>query len=213
METIQHHLKPSCTKKCNRRSFIVKSIYTSLGIGLNSSLLVAASTPCSSGKKQDEEIFKVLDELVDKYLPIFGTCSQTSFYALNEAFNLKAEKFVKALAPFPGIALRGETCGAVSGCLSGIALVYEDDDIFNEEKHGLSLKPSFTFCSKFEMEYGSTRCRDVIENVTGKKYNVAKPDDYDLLRQEGVYSNCPSVIKKAVHIAAEIILAKSKSIY
>ena len=210
MKTIQHHFKPSCTKKYNRRSFVVKSIYTSLGIGLNSSLLIAASPPCSSGKKQDEEIFKVLDELVDK--SIFGTCSQTSFYALNEAFNLKADKFIKALAPFPGIALRGETCGAVSGCLSAIALVYEDDDIINQEKHGLSLKPSFTFCSKFEMEYGSTRCRDVIENVTGKKYNVAKPDDYDVLRQEGAFSHCSSVIKKAVHIAAEIILAKSKSI-
>ena len=212
MEKIQHHFKPSCKKKCNRRSFIVKSIYTSLGIGLSSSLLVAASTPCFYGKKQDEEIFKVLDELVDKYLPIFGTCSQTSFYALNEAFNLKADKFVKALAPFPGIASRGETCGAVSGCLSGIALVYEDDDIFNKDKHGLSFKPSSTFCSKFEMEYGSTRCRDVIENVTGKKYNLAKPDDYDVLRQEGAFSHCPSVIKKAVHIAAEIILVNSKSI-
>jgi len=212
MEKIQHHFKPSCKKKCNRRSFIVKSIYTSLGIGLSSSLLVAASTPCFYGKKQDEEIFKVLDELVDKYLPIITTCSMTSFYALNEAFNLKADKFVKALAPFPGIASRGETCGAVSGCLSGIALVYEDDDIFNKDKHGLSFKPSSTFCSKFEMEYGSTRCRDVIENVTGKKYNLAKPDDYDVLRQEGAFSHCPSVIKKAVHIAAEIILVKSNSI-
>jgi C_GCAxxG_C_C family probable redox protein len=212
MKTMQHHLKPSCTKKCNRRSFIVKSIYTSLGIGLNTSLLIAASPPCSPGKKQDEEIFKVLDELVDKYFPIFGTCSQTSFYALNETFNLKADKFVKALASFPGIALRGETCGAVSGCLSGIALVYEDDDIFIKEKHGLSLKPSFTFCSKFEKEYGSTRCRDVIERVTGKKYNVTRPEDYELLGQESVYSHCPAVIKKAVHIAAEIILAKSKSI-
>ena len=206
MDTIQHHLKPSCTKKCNRRSFIGKSIYTSLGIGLNSSMLVAASTSFSSGKKQDEEIFKVLDELVDK--SVFGTCSQNSFYALNEAFNLKADKLLKALAPFPGIALRGETCGAVSGCLSAIALVYEDDDIYNKEKLGGSFKPSFTFCSKFEMEYGSTRCRDVIQKVTGKKYNIAKPDDYDVLRQEGASSPCRSVIKKAVHIAAEIILVK-----
>jgi C_GCAxxG_C_C family probable redox protein len=210
METMQHHLKQSCTKKCNRRSFIVKSIYTSLGIGLNSSLLIAASHPCSSGKKQDEEIFKVLDELVDK--SVFGTCSQNSLYALNEAFNLKADKLLKALAPFPGIALRGETCGAVSGCLSAIALVYEDDDIYNKEKHGGSFKPSFTFCSKFEMEYGSTRCRDVIQKVTGKKYNIAKPDDYDVFIQEGASSHCRSVIKKAVHIAAEIILVKSKSI-
>ena len=111
----------------------------------------------------------------------------------------------------PGIALRGETCGAVSGSLLGIALVYEDDNIYDKEKHGLSLEPSFSFCSKFESEFGSTRCRDVIEHVSGKKYNVAKPEDYELLGKEGVYIHCPAVIKKAVHIAAEIILEKTKS--
>jgi C_GCAxxG_C_C family probable redox protein len=208
MEKIQHNFKLSCTKKCNRRSFIVKSIYTSLGIGLNTSLLIAASPPCSPGKKQDEEIFKVLDELVDKYFPIFGTCSQTSFYALNKVFNLDADEFVKSLASMPGIALRGETCGAVTGSLLAIAMVYEED-IFDDARKRLSREPSYKFCTQFEKKYSSTRCRDVIEQVTGKKYPVNKPEDYSLLGPEGVYDHCPAIIKEAVHIAAELILEKS----
>ena len=210
MKTI-HNLSPSCTNKCNRRSFIAKSIYTSLGIGLNTGLLIAASPTCSTGGKLDEEIFKVIDELVDKYFPVFGTCSQTSFYVLNNAFNLKAEEFVKALVSMPGIALRGETCGAVSGSLMAIALVYEEE-IFDEERKRLSQKPSYSFCTEFETEYSSTRCRDVIEHVSGKKYNVTKPEDYELLGQEGVYNHCPGVVKKAAHIAAKIILEKLKSL-
>ena len=206
---MQHHLKPSCADKCNRRSFINKSVCSSLGITLYTSLFISTLTSCSSSKKSKEEIYKQLNELVDKYLPVFGTCSETSFYALNETFNLKADKFVKALASFPGIAGRGETCGAVSGSLLAIALVYEEDNIKDKEKQRLSREPSFTFCSKFENEYGSTRCRDVIESVTGKKYNVTKPEDYKILRQDGALDNCDKVIKKALHIAAEIILEKS----
>lgn len=202
---------PSCADKCSRRSFIAKSIYTSFGIGLNTGLLIAASPPYSPEMKSDEEIFKTLDELVDKYFPVFGTCSQTSFYALNTAFNLKAEEFVKALVSMPGIALRGETCGAVSGSLLAIALAYEEET-FDEERRRLSRKPSYDFCLEFEREYGSTRCRDVIEKVSGKKYNVAKPEDYELLGKEGVYNHCPAVVKKAVHIAAKMILQKSKSV-
>lgn len=211
MKTFKNYVRPTCTNKCNRRSFIVKSIYTSLGIGLSTNLLQAVSPHNPTGINQDEEIYKALDELVDKYFPIFGTCSQTSFYALNKVFNLNADEFVKAFASMPGIALRGETCGAVSGSLMAIALVFEED-IFDEENKRLSREPSFSFCSEFEKEYGSTRCRDVIEHVTGKKYNVIKPEDYEVLGQEGVYSHCSAIVKKAVHIAADIILDKPKSI-
>jgi len=162
----------------------------------------------SKGDKSKEEILKELDELVDKYLPRFETCSQTSFYALNKVFELNAEEFVKSLASMPGIALRGETCGAVSGSLLAIALAYEKE-IFDDERKRLSREPSLKFCSKFEEKYGSTRCRDVIESVTGKKYNLTKPEDYRLLGEEGVYKHCPGIIKSALHVAAELILEKT----
>lgn len=211
MKTKKSPLIPICSNRCTRRSFIVKSIYTSLGIGLSTNMLQAAPSLLPVNKKQDEEIFKVLDELVDKYFNVFGTCSQTSFYVLNEVFQLEAEELVKALISMPGIALRGETCGAVSGSLMAIALAYEEE-IFDEERKGLSREPSYRLCTEFEQEYGSTQCRDVIEHVTGKKYNITKPEDYEVLGQENVYVHCPAVVKKAVHIAAEIILEKTESV-
>jgi len=208
METRDNYLKQACNNRCNRRSFIAKSICTSLGIGLSSSLLFTTAKPSQIGEKLQEDLLNKLDELVDKYFPVFGTCSQTSFYALNKVFNLDADEFVKALASMPGIALRGETCGAVTGSLQAIAMMFEEE-IFDEERKRISREPSYRFCAEFEKEYGSTRCRDVIEHVTGKEYIIEKPEDYQLLGSEGVYYHCPAIIKKAVHLAAEIMLEKS----
>jgi len=193
--------------KFSRREFIVYSFKFTTGIGFLTESCLASLTRVSTSHQSKEEILKQLDALVDTSLPVFGTCSQTSFYALNETFNLKSDNIVKALAPFPGIALRGETCGAVTGSLMAIALIYEDDDIKNKSKK-LSNPPSFTFCSQFESEFGSTRCRDVIEHVTKKKYDISKPEDYKILSQDGALKNCHLVIKKAIHLAAEIMLEK-----
>jgi len=198
----QHH---SSTYKSNRRSFVIKSTVSSLGISLFSSTFISAFTAIVNGEKSKEEIHKQLDELVDEYMPQLGACSQTSFYALNKVFKLKADKIVKGLASFPGIALRGETCGAVTGSLLAIGLVYEENMI-DKEKKRLSRKPSVKFCSEFEKAFSSTRCRDVIEHVSGKKYDITKPEDYIQLGQDGVYKYCPTVVKKAVHIVADIIL-------
>lgn len=210
MKAIQKQSQPFCKNKCNRRSFILKSVYTSMGLTLSSSLLSSSLTSVSSNRQLKEDIYKLLDELVDKNFPILKTCSQTSFNALNQAFNLNAENLVKALASFPGIAFRGETCGAVSGCLLGIALVYEED-LNNSEKQRLSNGPSINFCERFESEFGSTRCRDVIKKMTNKEYQVLKPEDYGILAKDGVFNNCPIVVKKALHIAADIILERSNT--
>jgi C_GCAxxG_C_C family probable redox protein len=209
MTTNQNRFKPVCDGQCTRRSFISKSICTSIGVAFSTNLLLAGSSKYLNGRKQEDETTTELDELVDKYFPIFGTCSQTSFYALNKVFNINAEEFVKSLVSMPGIALRGETCGAVTGSLLAIAMVYEED-IFDEERKRLSRQPSYSFCSQFENIFGSTRCRDVIENVTGKKYNVSKPEDYEMLGSEDVYKHCPAIIKEAAHIAAKLILKKTE---
>ncbi|MCX6328605.1 MAG: C-GCAxxG-C-C family protein [Bacteroidia bacterium] len=192
-------------KKTSRRKFISSASALALGsaaFGLN----IPAET---KKKKSKEEVYKQLDELVDKYLPVFGACSQTSFYALNKTFNLKADIIVKALASFPGIAMRGETCGAVSGSLMGVALVYEGDKYDEKGAKKLSLGPSEKFCSEFENEFSTTRCRDVIKHNTGKEYVLTKKADYQAVSRDGGFKHCSGVIKKAVHYAADIIMEKS----
>ena len=56
-----------------------------------------------------------LNAKVTEYLKLSGNCAQTTFLTLQEGFNLEGGAILKALTPFPGIGLRGETCGAVTG--------------------------------------------------------------------------------------------------
>ena len=58
-----------------------------------------------------------------------GNCAQTSFAILNEEHDLDGDQILKALTPFPGIALRGETCGAVTGSLMALGLVYGRENL------------------------------------------------------------------------------------
>jgi hypothetical protein len=78
-----------------------------------------------------EVIFANLDQKVQEYLSLCGNCAQTSFIALQEQFELEdGGAILKALTPFPGIALRGETCGTVVGSLMALGLVYGRGNLY-----------------------------------------------------------------------------------
>src|SRR4030067_3367544 len=85
-------------------------------------------------------------------------CAQSSFAVLQQEFDLEGGPILKALTPFPGIALRGETCGAVVGCLMAIGLVYGRDRLDDWKGYNASLSPSRRFCARFEEVHGSTSC-------------------------------------------------------
>jgi C_GCAxxG_C_C family probable redox protein len=111
-----------------------------------------------------EEVFEGLTQKVNKYYPISGNCAQTSFIALQEQFELDGGAILKALTPFPGVALRGETCGAVVGCLMALGLVYGRDELDDWSGYLASLRPARRFCRRFEKEHSGTTCGDVLES-------------------------------------------------
>ena len=72
-----------------------------------------------------EEVMISLDKKVKKVISISGNCAQAAFLALQEQFKLEDGAILKALTPFPGgIALKGETCGVVIGCVLALGLVF-----------------------------------------------------------------------------------------
>ncbi len=74
-----------------------------------------------------------IEERAKEILDISGNCAQSSFAALQEQFDLGSENILKALTPFPGLALRGEACGAVVGSLMALGLVYGRDELNNQK--------------------------------------------------------------------------------
>ena len=146
---------------------------------------------------------------VSKTLKQSKNCAQTSFAVLQDEFSLDGGPILKALTPFPGIALRGETCGAVIGCLMALGLVYGRDDLDDWKGYLASLPPSRRFCRRFEEANGSTACSAILEKKLGRSYDLA--DRVDALKYAvgGGQKTCGKVIESAVQIAAEIIMKKS----
>jgi C_GCAxxG_C_C family probable redox protein len=155
-----------------------------------------------------ELVYKLLDQKVNNYMEISFNCAQSSYLALEEQFGLEGDEVLKALTPLAGIAERGETCGAVIGPLMIFGLIYgrgknrlNDWDIYRA-----SLVPSGVFCRLFEQEYGSTMCRDIQKKKFGKSFDLTNPADLREFQESDATNRCSSVVRKAVRIAADIIL-------
>ncbi len=153
-------------------------------------------------------VMKMLDQKVDQYMQRSHHCAQSSFMALQEQFTLKGDQVFKALTPLPGIAERGETCGAVTGPLMAMGLIYGRDvhQMEDWDRYQSSLVPAGQFCMHFENEFGTTLCHQVQEGKFGKCYRLTDPDELQDFQNAGATEKCSEVVRSAVHMAAEIIL-------
>ncbi len=160
----------------------------------------------TEGTVSCEELLGRVSKRAGELLMRSGNCAQASFMALKEHFNLDDGRILKALTPFPGIGLRGETCGAVIGSLMALGLVYGRENIDDMPGYFRSLPPARKFCRRFEKEQGSTMCETILEVKLGKKLNLANPVDSAVYLSSGGPEKCAEVVACAVRIAAEIIL-------
>lgn len=136
-------------------------------------------------------------------------CAQTAFAVLQQEFDLDGDAILRALTPFPGIALRGETCGAVVGCLMAIGLVYGRDDLDDWHAYIASLPPARRFTRRFEELNASTDCEGILEAKLGRKFNLADTGQSLEYVEAGGPAVCGEVLARAVQIAAEIIAGKA----
>ena len=197
--------------KIARREFIARGAGWSAALALLAFPGIAAGLSAAPGDKAQEETWKELQAKAEKFMPMLGTCSQTSFAALNEQFGLKADHTIPALMPFAGgIAGRGETCGAVSGSLLALGFFFGAANPRGKKQVVSPFQYAGTFFTRFEKEFGSTRCREVVKHQFGRYYDFLDPQEQKLFMAASKQSGkCLEVVKKAVCIAGDIILENS----
>jgi C_GCAxxG_C_C family probable redox protein len=138
-----------------------------------------------------------------------GNCAQASFAVLNQEFDLDGEKVLKALTPFPGIALRGETCGAVIGCLMALGLVFGRDELDDWTGYIGSLPSARRFCRRFEEEHGSVACVTILEEKLGRRFDLAdRAEALEYVAASGPQA-CGEIVATAVLMASEEIVKKA----
>jgi C_GCAxxG_C_C family probable redox protein len=193
----------------NRRTFFTKSVGCTTGLTLLAFPGIITEALAAKEDKSQEEIFKELEEKVAKYLPMYRSCALASFGALNEQFKLNADNnTLRALMPFTGgIALKGETCGAVSGSMLAIGYFFESMNRKGKEEPGSSIGYGGMFFDRFTKEFGSTRCKEVVKHQYGRSYDFLNPEEQKLFIEASEKTGkCLEVVKKAVLIAGDIIL-------
>jgi C_GCAxxG_C_C family probable redox protein len=203
-------------EKLKRREFIGRITALTLGsISLGACNRSEDPLESSVGNRIEENreiprglVFELLDQKVDHYMQVSFNCAQSSYLALEEHFGLDGGGILKALTPLPGIAERGETCGAVIGPLMILGLIYgRDRSRLNDWRiYRDSLVPSGKFCRAFELEYGSTMCRDIQKVKFGRCFDLTDPDELRAFQEADATSHCSAVVRSAVRLAAEILL-------
>jgi hypothetical protein len=84
--------------------------------------------------------------------------------------------------------------------LLAIGFFFESINQKGKEIAGSSIKYGGMFFDRFTKEFGSTRCKGVLKHQYGRSYDFLNPEEQKLFME---------VVKKAVFIAADIILENS----
>ena len=183
---------------------------TPLGITQNQQLKKDPNAMALSQSMDMAHVHAMLDQRVDVVMEKSHNCAQTTFYVLSEQFGLGGDEVLKALTPLPGMAERGETCGAITGALMAMGLIYGRDRLDDWDKYRSSLIPTNKFCEQFQQALGSSLCCQIQERAFGKSFNLMNPEDLREFQRAGATTKCSKVVQKACRIAADIILETSE---
>ncbi|MFD3158538.1 C-GCAxxG-C-C family (seleno)protein [Haloimpatiens sp. FM7330] len=104
----------------------------------------------------------MLTEIIKKYRDKSRydlSCSETMIYAANEAYNLNLDKkTLKALAPFSGGMFKEDTCGALTGSLAVLGILFTNE-VAHKSDHLKELVQEFH--NKFEEKLKSRNCAEL----------------------------------------------------
>jgi C_GCAxxG_C_C family probable redox protein len=136
-------------------------------------------------------------------------CAESTSKAVADHFNIGRCGFPRAATPFGGgIARGGGPCGAVTGTLLGIGLLFGREE--GGDHHHLERVYAMVheFQEEFARRFGSTLCRELLhcDISTNKGRIQAKKEKLFVKR-------CPDFVSGAMDILAEIVEKEARGEY
>ena len=158
-----------------------------------------------SKKKQ---ILERVQMRAEEYEQVSQSCSKSSALAIMEEFGFGDIKIITSLSPFPGVALTGETCGAISGGMTALALYFGKDDLLDFEANARLYGKCRKLIKRFEQALGTTKCREIHQNVIfGRYYDTADiTEGYPAFISDKGFEKCGLPPGIGARIAANIII-------
>ena len=172
----------------------------------------------------EKELLEEVEKRAFKYSQEYKACSQCTLLPIQEVFDLTSDDVLKGATGFAGgIGRSGSVCGALSGGVMALGLLYgrdgetmkhPDENVRSrrreeiEEKLGILIKK---LRSKFEEDYGTIICDDIETKLFGRSFDKWNPEDREEKGRLGGYEDkCPTVVGKAARWVAELILEEQK---
>jgi len=160
-----------------------------------------------SEQQSRDVLLNNIEKAAHDYEKEFHGCSRCSFKALQDHLDLGNSASLKASIPLAGgIAMRGETCGALLGGLLAVGIVTANEDFKDEKALYDSLAEGFRLVRKVEKEFGTIKCSEIQKSIFGRYYNIADLEQYEEFIKAGGYVECPKVVGRIARITAEFIL-------
>ena len=152
------------------------------------------------------EILDQVEQSAYNYEKAYHGCSQCVLRALQDRLKVgNRETFRSASALAAGVALMGDSCGALIAGMMALGLVFGRQKIEDFAELAASFVPARTLYARFKEEFGSCLCRDVMTTQLGRFYDLAT--EYPQFEEAGGYEQCSRVVARTARMAAEIILA------
>jgi len=114
-----------------------------------------------------------------------------------------------ALTAISGTALRGETCGAVSGALVAIGALSSREGAEFLEAMPATMPRAVRFCDAFQEELGSLVCRHIHVRLFGRTYDLSDAAQQQEFLEAGGLTVCRRPVEAAARIVAELMLEDS----
>jgi C_GCAxxG_C_C family probable redox protein len=154
-----------------------------------------------------EQLLDKIEKSAHDYERDFHGCSRCVFKALQEHLDLVGVDTLKASTPLAaGVAMRGETCGALLGGLMAVGILTAKEDLQDTTALTTALGAGFKLARKVEKEFGTTNCTKIQTDRVGRFYNLADPEQYKAFISAGGYTECSKVVGRIARITAEFIL-------
>jgi C_GCAxxG_C_C family probable redox protein len=155
-----------------------------------------------------EELLDRIEKTAHDYEAKYHGCSRSVMRSLADHLGLGDSLTFKAATPLSGgVAMRGETCGALIAGIMALGIAWGTETIEDEDW----MEPviaGYRLCRRFEKELGSTSCREIQRTRLGRAFNFADLKDYEEFQKAGGYVECPKVVAKAARLAAQMILER-----
>jgi C_GCAxxG_C_C family probable redox protein len=158
-----------------------------------------------SYKVDRKELVKLAGENFDGLL----NCAESTSKAVSDHFNVGRCGFPRAATPFGGgIARGGGPCGAVTGTLLGIGLLYGREA--GGDHHHLDRVYAMVheFQNEFHRRFGSTMCRELLHCDISTNAGRIQAKKSKLFEKR-----CPDFVAGAMDILADIVEKEGRGEY